>query len=127
MAVGTRKILCPEGDAHVPVQLAAAIAVQRAGRKHQAGKGPLGFLLPVGRHGDVADGVLDAIELAERALERIQRAQNGQAASQSPQNPPQNHPCPLLREYHLGRWKAKNKTGQAEAKASATLRNPEWN
>jgi len=51
VAVGARKILRPQGNAHVPVEVAVAIAVQRAGRKHQAGEGPLGLLLPVGGMG----------------------------------------------------------------------------
>ena len=63
-AVGGGVVLGPEGEAFLPWALKArVVAVERAGRIHEAGEGPLGRSLPVGRerHGVVAlDGRVDA-------------------------------------------------------------------
>ena len=56
-AVGFGEVLGPEGEAEAPVALEArVVAVEGAGRIHEAGEGPFGGLLPVGRerHGFVA-------------------------------------------------------------------------
>ena len=55
MPVGAGKILGPEGDADVPVEIAVTVTVERAGRIHQARESPLGFFAVIGRQGNIAD------------------------------------------------------------------------
>src|SRR5262249_54720916 len=84
MPVGTRIILGPHRIAARPGRPAAraepivepiAAPVAAGGlRIHQAGKGPLGFLLVVGRQGNVAHSVLHARKFAKWELESIERA-----------------------------------------------------
>ena len=74
-AVGFRVILGPEGEAFLPWALKArVVAVEWAWRVHQAGEGPLGGSLPVGRewHRIVA---FDGRVLAEWAL-RVEPAEH---------------------------------------------------
>jgi hypothetical protein len=68
VAIGAGEILGPEGIPFVPVPVAAGIAIEGSWGEHEAGEGPLGLLLIIGRERDFTDTVLGAGELAEGML-----------------------------------------------------------
>src|SRR5262249_33675771 len=90
MTVRARVVLGPEGKAGVPLGVAAAIAVQRSGREHQAGKNEFGLLLPV--RGELELGVFHTGALAEGTLERKERAETCDTQACSAENTFQVHP-----------------------------------
>src|SRR5262249_22181423 len=88
MTGSTRVVLRPEGKAGVPLGVAAAIAVQRSGRKHQPRKDEFGFLLPV--RCELERRVFHAGELAEGTLERKERAETCETKA-----------CPAESTFHV--------------------------
>src|SRR5947207_15640243 len=94
MAVGTRIILRPEGNAGMPLGVAPAVAVERTWREHEPGEDELGFLLPV--RSELKVVIFHAVILAKRALEGIDYADANDAARdacrQPAQCPPDVHP-----------------------------------
>src|ERR1022692_1828611 len=89
VAVGARIILGPHGVAFGPLAAASKAKAEAAPaatvgglRVHEAGEGPLGLLLKVGRKRDVAESVFHARKFAERQLETVQNAEEGKAGSQ---------------------------------------------
>ena len=86
MPVGAGVILGPQGEAFVPVAIeAAAVAVEGAGRVHQAGEGPFSGLLIIGRHVEVK--IFDAGVLVERALKGVEGPDESQAAADTMATP----------------------------------------
>src|SRR5579872_6399562 len=93
MAVGAGEVLGPDGIALGPIAVAVAseaeaaaeaVATAGRGRIHESGEGPFGLLLIVGREGDFAEVVLDAGEVAERAVEGEHGSDECGTAGQAP-------------------------------------------
>ena len=104
MTVGARIILGPERQALAEIAVEAArITVVRSGRKHQPREGPLARRLPIRRQLKVE--IFDARKLAERLLERIERAEKNEAASQQTRCSSPDHRWHPSREYHSRGWR----------------------
>src|SRR6185437_1748344 len=93
-----RKVLRPQRNARVPVEVAVLIPVERTGRKHQARERPLGFFLIIGRKRDFAEAVLDAGKFTERPLKGEKRGQAGEGARGGNAESTQPHPSPPCHE-----------------------------
>src|SRR4051794_28477165 len=94
--VRAREVLAPKGDAGVPVEIAVAVTIERAGWEHEPRERPLGLFSVIGRKRNFAEPVFDSRKLPERALERVNCAEKAEAASDPAQRFLEAHPPQFL-------------------------------